>query len=147
MAVPEHHIREALSRYVSGEISLVEFQEWFIPRAWEAIDTGAPVVGLVSDIELLLAEFSNADFTESVLRQALKPHATVPSGGSVYIDQLTQWVGAAVWASPWTRPLGGMSRRWATSVAGADLGSTTVELRRHPSPLDTPRVSKVEQAA
>jgi hypothetical protein len=39
MAVPEHHIREAVARYVSAEIGRGEFQEWFIPRAWELLDS------------------------------------------------------------------------------------------------------------
>jgi hypothetical protein len=55
MAVSEHVIRESLVRYLSGRMTLEEFQIWFIPRAWEILETGSPAAALAGEIELLLA--------------------------------------------------------------------------------------------
>lgn len=142
MAVSEHHIREALSRYVSGEVSLVEFQEWFIPRAWEVLADGSPAAAVTSDLELLLAEFTNGQWTERDLRETLKPFATVPLGGIVFVSSPATAV-ATTWSQPWVEPTGLF--RWFTSAAGAELGNTTVDVRGSAS-VETPRIS-VEQAA
>jgi hypothetical protein len=142
MAVTEHHIREALARYVSGEVSLVEFHEWFIPRAWEVLAEGGPAAGVASDLELLLAEFTNGQWTERDLREALKPHATVPLGGIIFVSSPASSV-ATTWSQPWIESTGLF--RWFTSAAGAELGNTTVDVRGRAA-VETPRIS-VEQAA
>jgi hypothetical protein len=81
MTVSEHHIREAVARYVSGEITRTEFQEWFAPRAWELLSkANSPAADLASHIELLFAEFSNADWTEAQLRENLADVADLPQG-------------------------------------------------------------------
>ena len=142
MAVSEHHMREALARYVSGEVSLVEFQEWFIPRAWDILAEGGPAADVTSDLELLLAEFTNGQWTERDLREALKPHATVPLGGIVFVTSPASSV-ATTWSQPWIEPSGLF--RWLTSATGAELGNTTLDVRGHAA-VETPRIS-VEQAA
>jgi hypothetical protein len=142
MAVSDHHIREALARYVSGEISLVEFQEWFIPRAWEVLAEGGPAADVTSDLELLLAEFTNGQWTERDLREALKQHATVPLGGIVFVSSPAPWM-ITTWSQPWIEPTGFF--HWFTSAAGAELGNTTVDVRGGAT-VETPRIS-VEQAA
>lgn len=124
MAVPEHHIREALATYVSGEIPLAEFQEWFVPRAWEALAEGGPASDLASDVELLLAEFTGGHGSEYDLREALKQHASVPLGGIVFVSSPADWVSAVV-SQPWIGASG--FYRWSTSAAGAELGNTTVD--------------------
>lgn len=143
MAVLEHHMREAVTSYVSGEVSLTQFQEWFVPRAWEVLAENAAGADIAAEIELLLAEFTSGDLTERQLRDALKQHALVPAAGSVIVDTLTGWLETGFW----TAPAGGVSQRWSTSAVGADLGNTTVDLRKQPSPLDGVRLDGVDKAA
>jgi hypothetical protein len=100
-------------------------------------------IDIAAEIELLLAEFTNGDLTERHLRDALKQYYLVPAAGSVVIDTPTGWLENLFWAAP----SGGMSQRWATSAAGADLGNTTVDLRKQPSPLDGARLGGVEEEA
>lgn len=70
-------IREQLARYLAGEISLPEFQEWFVPRAWNIEKQGSPAAGdLAHEVELRLAEFSNGDWTEDELKSKLRPLVT-----------------------------------------------------------------------
>lgn len=67
-------IREQLARYLAREISLQDFEDWFAPRAWNIHEATSPALQeLVSEIELLLAEFSNGDWTEKELRRMLSP--------------------------------------------------------------------------
>jgi hypothetical protein len=124
MAVPEHHIREALAGYVSGEVPLAEFQEWFVPRAWEALAEGGSVSDLVSEVELLLAEFTGGHRSEHDLREALKPHASVHPGGIVSVSSPAVWVSTVV-SQPWIGVSG--FYRWSTWAAGTELGNTTVD--------------------
>ena len=139
MAVPEHHIREALARYVSGEIPLAEFQEWFAPRAWEALAEGGPGSDLASDVELLLAEFTGGHGSEYDLREALKQHASVLPGGIAFVSSPAAWVSAVV-SQPWIGTSG--FYRWSTSAAGAEPGNTTVD-----GPVTKTARPRVEQAA
>ena len=69
-------VYEWLSRYLSGAISLVEFQEWFAPTAWDVMDTEDDVVSvqLACSIELVLAEFANGHWTEDELKERLQEH-------------------------------------------------------------------------
>jgi hypothetical protein len=76
--VSEHHIRRALTRYLAGEVSLYELQEWFVPRAWELLDQDGETHRLAADIELLLAEFTGGHQGEPDLRRALQEHANAP---------------------------------------------------------------------
>ncbi|HXU89009.1 MAG TPA: hypothetical protein VFQ62_09160 [Methylomirabilota bacterium] len=77
MVVSEHDIREEVARYVSGQVSLDDFQVWFVPRAWEILETGVPASGSAAEIELLLAEYSGGDLSEEDLRDALIPYASI----------------------------------------------------------------------
>jgi hypothetical protein len=72
----DQDIREMVARYVSGAVSLREFQEWFVPRIWN-IDANGDAAGaqLANRIELLLAEYSNGDWTEEELRKKLTLYA------------------------------------------------------------------------
>jgi hypothetical protein len=70
-------IREWLSRYLDGEISLRQFEDWFIPVAWGIPRTANQgTLELVGEIELRLAEFSNGHWTEPELRTTLEPLVT-----------------------------------------------------------------------
>ena len=77
MAVSEHLIRESVARYLRDEISLLDFQTWFVPHAWEILETGTPAALVASQLELLLAEFTNGDLTEDELRETLVPYGSV----------------------------------------------------------------------
>jgi hypothetical protein len=77
MAVSEHDIREAVARYVSGQTPLNDVQIWFVPRAWEVLETSAPAAAVAAAIELFLAEFSGGDLSEGDLREALTQFASV----------------------------------------------------------------------
>jgi hypothetical protein len=87
MAVPEHHIREAVARYVSGEISRQELQEWFAPVAWELLaGDPSPAADLAADIELALAEATSEGWTGHELRERLTDVAAIPQGRLVHLD-------------------------------------------------------------
>lgn len=144
MPVPEHHIREALARYVSGEIFLKELQEWFIPHAWELLTEGGPAGDLAAEIELLLAEYTSGQRTEHDLREALKAHAARRVGGFVLVNEPVV-VGPITWSQPWVLPGPATVFRWLTVAAGAEPGNSTVDVR---SGVVAPEVSiEQEQAA
>ncbi len=67
-------IRQRLMRYVSGEISLKDFVEWFVPATWNVRKSGnqTAAVELTYKIELRLAEFSNGHWTESDMAKLLR---------------------------------------------------------------------------
>jgi len=70
-------IRDRLAQYLDGEISLGQFEEWFVPVAWGVPRTANEcTLALVGEIELRLAEFSSGHWTEPELRTKLQPLAT-----------------------------------------------------------------------
>jgi len=69
-----YDIRERLGEYLAHEISLEEFEDWFIPETWDIDQTDdLDLLNLVYGIKLRLAEFSNNDCTEDKLRSLLRP--------------------------------------------------------------------------
>lgn len=61
-----------VNAYVSGELSLRGFQDWFIPATWDIRKFRDPgVVSVIRAIQLALAEFSSGDRTEIELRAEL----------------------------------------------------------------------------
>lgn len=69
----DFEIRDCLARYLAGEISLERFQEWFVPMAWDADQSGSwSAEELANEVELRLAEFSNGDRTEAELRELFR---------------------------------------------------------------------------
>lgn len=76
----EQEIREKLNLYLSGQISLTEFRSWFVPRVW-ALETKdqESTEGIVNQVFLALAEYSNDDWSEDELRALLQPLTKVPS--------------------------------------------------------------------
>ena len=73
-------IRSRLADYLGGKTGLQEFQRWFAPQAWN-IEKRADlaIADLVREIELLLAEFANGDWTEEELSAKLHPFVTAYS--------------------------------------------------------------------
>lgn len=69
----DHDIREKLSAYLTKEISLHEFGDWFFSETWEVDQPdNFSLISLVYGIKLRLAEFSNGDWTENELRDWLR---------------------------------------------------------------------------
>lgn len=70
MPILDLEIRERLSCYMAGDISLSAFREWFSSWSWN-IDQRADVstARMVHEIDLVLAEFDHEDWTEEEIRR------------------------------------------------------------------------------
>jgi hypothetical protein len=83
-------IRHYIYRYLTGEIDLPAFEDWFVGATWDAIGAApAPLASLVGAVELALAEYTSghADIAElrNDLRQAMQTMIVgehTPTGGS-----------------------------------------------------------------
>lgn len=65
--------QDQLRRYLSHEISLDGFREWFDVETWDAIDSSSPATQqFAGQIELHIAEFTNGHRTEDDLRVQLQ---------------------------------------------------------------------------
>lgn len=66
-------IRSQLQRYLAGEVALEAFQAAFVPGVWEVYRShDLAAAALAAEIELRLAEWSNAHWTEEELREQLR---------------------------------------------------------------------------
>jgi hypothetical protein len=65
-------LKNRVSDYIAGEISLEEFEDWFVPTYWNVL-TGKEeeLSQMVYDIELRLAEYSRGNWTEHELKEHL----------------------------------------------------------------------------
>lgn len=69
-------VRDHLADYLSGDLSLEEFDRWFVPTTWGIDKTGdQPTIDLTYEIILRLAEYSNGECTEDELKKLLLPLA------------------------------------------------------------------------
>jgi len=67
-------IRGELIRYLVGEISLRDFQNWFVSATWNLEETHNSLAQeLASEIQLKLAEYTNGHWSEEELRRILRP--------------------------------------------------------------------------
>jgi hypothetical protein len=67
-------IREKLASYLAGEISLADFEDWFVPASWNVVPSGnQAAANLVYEIEIWLAEFSDGFWREEELKNSLQP--------------------------------------------------------------------------
>jgi hypothetical protein len=77
-------IREWLARYLAGEISLHEFDNWFASATWTSDETADHETReLAHTIEHQLAEYTDGYWTEDELKRMLAPlveHYTVTVG-------------------------------------------------------------------
>jgi hypothetical protein len=65
----DRQIREHLVRYLSGELSLRDFNRWFMPATWNVDRAGNDdAERLVGDIGLALAELQAGHATEEHVR-------------------------------------------------------------------------------
>ncbi len=68
----DSQVRAQVARYLSGDVSLAEFQAWFVPRSWDLPGVGEePAKDLCQEIELALAEYTSGHRTEGELRRLL----------------------------------------------------------------------------
>jgi hypothetical protein len=74
-------ILDSLRRYLDKQMTLREFEDWFIPKAWDVESSNNPVAE-----SLGLAEYTNhhlsADELREKLRQLVSDHLADPSGTS-----------------------------------------------------------------
>jgi hypothetical protein len=71
-------IRALLVCYLNGDLTLADFEDWFVPVAWNIERTGNQrAVELAGEIELRLAEFSSGHWSEPDLRGMLAPLAGI----------------------------------------------------------------------
>ena len=79
----EDAIRDLLSRYVAGELSLQAFDVWFV-RATSDVDRTGPAeaIDLTYEIFLRHAEYSNGDWTEAELKEMLHAVASPSSAAA-----------------------------------------------------------------
>lgn len=69
----ETAIRESVLSYLRNDISLADFESWFVRESWDLPDDcEEAVLELVSDIEYALIDFSNSHLTKEELRAALR---------------------------------------------------------------------------
>jgi hypothetical protein len=67
-------IRDKLASYLVGEISLHDFEDWFVPASWNVAQSKKQAdINLVYEIELWIAEFSDGFWNENELRNYLRP--------------------------------------------------------------------------
>jgi hypothetical protein len=66
-------LRKKLVSYITGNISLSEFEDWFVPTLWTVHKRNDEKLSdMVYEIELRLAEYSNGDWSENELKEHLQ---------------------------------------------------------------------------
>ena len=75
--IAELEIRKELSRFLTNEITLDDFEDWLISKSWNMhLDSSGEAQSLASEIELCLSEYSSGHLELEELRAELVPHAT-----------------------------------------------------------------------
>lgn len=70
--INENSIKEKLSALERGELSLEQFENWFVPLAWNMHHDSSPeAIDLASSIHLLLSERDDHVLDEFSLRRSL----------------------------------------------------------------------------
>jgi hypothetical protein len=64
-------IKDQAAKYISGEMSLRDFEDWFLPATWDLPETERESRDLANVLRLRLAEHDNGDWTESELRSLI----------------------------------------------------------------------------
>ncbi len=73
-------IRDWLARYLAGEISLPEFEEWFVPATWNRVGRGDDRLNsLIGEIELRIAELTSKHRSEDDIKALLRPLLADPT--------------------------------------------------------------------
>jgi len=64
---------ERIFRYLNDEISVTQFEDWFLPNFGQIINLpDCPPRDLAGDIQLALAEMSNGDRTEAEMKGLIR---------------------------------------------------------------------------
>jgi hypothetical protein len=66
-----YQVRAELAKWVGGQVSLSEFEDWFVPATWD-IQGSAELVNLVNEIELRISEYSSGEFSKQELRDQMR---------------------------------------------------------------------------
>jgi hypothetical protein len=70
----DNEIRAKLTKYLVGEISLEEFEDWFVSASWNVNQSKNQVaINMVYEIELWLSEYSDNFRSEDALKGLLWP--------------------------------------------------------------------------
>ena len=70
--VSVHQIRLRLADWISGKVSLADFEDWFVPATWNIQKAGdEDVESLVDEIELNLSEYSGGYLSKQQLRDVM----------------------------------------------------------------------------
>ena len=67
-------IRDKLASYLIGNISLSDFEDWFVSSSWNVMQReNKNTIDLVYDIELILAEHSRGCWNDEEIKQLFRP--------------------------------------------------------------------------
>jgi hypothetical protein len=74
-----------VQRYLTGELSRDELQDWLVPLIWDpaAMELDPQTDDLVNSIQLYLAEFTGGHLTEDELREYL--HVLLPPTITIFV--------------------------------------------------------------
>lgn len=90
-------IEARLERYLRGEDSLSDFEAWLVPETWDiSPQSDRAAHDLATAITLRIAEFTNGDWTEDELRDALTklpPAAEITLSGVVKAQEVMSSLG------------------------------------------------------
>jgi len=64
-------IQQHVMQYLSGVVSLSDFENWFVPAMWEIDDEDEYTRKLAGTVHILISEFSRGDRTLMSLREGL----------------------------------------------------------------------------
>jgi hypothetical protein len=70
----DNEIRDQLASYILDEISLEEFEDWFVSASWNVnLSKNQSAINLVYEIELWLSEYSDHFRNEVELKNLFRP--------------------------------------------------------------------------
>ncbi len=84
-------VRTQIGRYILGEISLDQLEDWLFPLVWKE-EGELDAVGLAWDAQLLLMEASGGYHTEEELRAQLVPLAAIHMGALSFLESFASSV-------------------------------------------------------
>jgi hypothetical protein len=67
----EREIHQHLIKYMSGVISLADFEDWFVPTLWDLDQEDERTRALAGTVHILISEYSRGDRTIELLREGL----------------------------------------------------------------------------
>ena len=74
----ELEIQRRLLQYLSGEIELDQFEDWFVPVLWDIDEYDECAREMAGRVHNLISEFSHGDRSLESLREELE-HTAMPS--------------------------------------------------------------------